>query len=136
MFKNYFFLGLISGLFSSLVCLIYAKVYAGIIVDFSEATSYMQLLSFSLMITIGGCLLKFVMTKIIPNAALSQVLFNILLSGTSILLVFLVLKMDDPEFKDENAAAMIDYFKGYLMPILFVPALSYFSLRPLFVKSL
>lgn len=136
MFKNYFFLGLISGLFSSLICLIYGKVYAGIIVDFSEATGYMHLLSFSLMITIGACLLNFVMTKIIPNATLSQVLFNILLSGTSILLVFLALKQNDPEFKDENAAAMIDYFKGYLMPILFVPALSYFSFRPLFVKSL
>jgi hypothetical protein len=40
--------------------------------------------------------------------------------------------MDDPILKNEDAALMIDYFKGFLMPLLFVPTLSWMSFRPLF----
>lgn len=134
MFKNYFILGLIAGLFSSLVSLAYTKMYASIIVNFSEATSYLYLLSFGLMITMGAAIVNFGLTKVISNLKVADFILNFILSGVSIYFVFHILQQNDPEFKDENAAVMIDYFKGFMMPLAFIPALSYFSFRSLFNK--
>lgn len=134
MFKNYFILGLVAGLFSSLVALGYTKMYASIIVDFSEATSYLHLLSFGLMLTMGAAIVNFGLTKVISNLKVADFILNFLLSGISLYFVFHILKQNDPEFKDENAAVMVDYFKGFMMPLAFIPALSYFSFRTLFNK--
>lgn len=134
MFKNYFFLGLIAGIFSSLVALAYTHLYASKIVDFTEATSYVHLLAFGLMITMGSAVVNFGLTKVISNLKIADFVLNFLLSGVSIYFVFHILQQNDPEFKDENAAIMIDYFKGYMMPLAFIPALSYFSFRSLFTK--
>jgi hypothetical protein len=43
--------------------------------------------------------------------------------------------MDDPKFKNEDAQLFIDYFKGFIMPLIFFPVLSYFTIKPLFEKN-
>jgi hypothetical protein len=45
-----------------------------------------------------------------------------------------VLKSNDPTFKNEDAELMKDFFKGFLMPMLFFPALSWFTFKPLIIK--
>jgi len=134
MFKRFFFLALVSGLFSSLVSWIYSSIYKSMIVDFTEASGYWHLLCFSLMITLGISILGsgiYILTK---NKSLASFICNFILSGFSISLVFYIFTMDDPELKNEDAVAMIDYFKGYLIPIAFIPALSWMSFKPLFIK--
>ena len=37
-------------------------------------------------------------------------------------------------FKNEDAQMMIDYYKGFVMPMLFFPALSWMTFKPLFIK--
>ena len=43
--------------------------------------------------------------------------------------------MSNCKFKNEEAGVMIDYYKCYLMPLLFFPALSLFVLKPIFIKK-
>lgn len=135
MFKRFFFLALTSGIFSSLVSLIYAYAYKSLVkVDFTEATGFLHLICFSLMITLGISILATGIYSIIKSKAVAAFVSGFILSGFSVALVFYILKMNDPEFKNEDAAIMIDYFKGYMVPFAFIPALSWFSFKPLFIK--
>jgi hypothetical protein len=131
-FRNHFIHALLAGVFSTLISWFYVSVYAKNIVDFSEYTSLLKLLGFSLMITIGAAFLSAGISKVVKNKSWNAFLSQFILSGLTIALVFYVLKMDDPVLKNEDAALMIDYFKGFLMPLLFVPTLSWMSFRPLF----
>jgi len=134
MFKRFFFLGLISGVFASIVAWIYSSTYKNMIVDFTEATGFWHLLCFSLMITLGSSIVGTGIYAMLKNKSLAAFSCNFILSGFSIALVFYVFMMNDPEFKNEDATAMIDYFKGYLIPLVFIPALSWMSFKPLFIK--
>lgn len=131
-FRNHFIHALLAGVFSTFISWFYVSVYAKNIVDFSEYTSLLKLLGFSLMITIGAAFLSAGISKVVKNKSWNAFLSQFILSGLTIALVFYVLKMDDPILKNEDAALMIDYFKGFLMPLLFVPTLSWMSFRPLF----
>lgn len=134
MFQRFFFLAVISGLFSSIVAWIYSSVYKNMIADFTEASGYWHLLCFSLMITIGTSILAAGIYTLLKTKPLASFVCNFILSGFSVALVFYVFTMDDPEFKNEDSMAMIDYFKGYLIPFLFIPALSWMTFKPLFIK--
>lgn len=134
MFKRFFFLALASGLFSSLISWIYSSIYKSIIADFTEVSGYWHLLCFSLMITLGISILGAGIYALFKNKAVASFASNFILSGFSVALVFYVFTMNDPEFKNEDSMAMIDYFKGYLIPFVFIPALSWMSFKPLFIK--
>lgn len=135
MFKRFFFLALVSGLFSALTSWIYSSIYKGMIADFTEATGFWHLLSFSLMITLGISILSTGIYTLLKSKSVAAFVCHFILSGFSIALVFYVFTMDDPEFKNEDAMAMIDYFKGYLIPFTFIPALSWMSFKPLFISN-
>jgi len=134
MFQRFFFLAVISGLFSSIVSWIYSSIYKNMIADFTEVSGYWHLLCFSLMITIGTSILAAGIYALLKNKSVAGFVTQFILSGFSVSLVFYVFTMDDPEFKNEDSMAMIDYFKGYLIPFLFIPALSWMSFKPLFIK--
>ncbi|MGV3609675.1 MAG: hypothetical protein ACO1N0_01920 [Fluviicola sp.] len=134
MFQRFFFLAVISGLFSAVVSWIYSSIYKTKIVDFTEATGFWYLLCFSLMITVGISILSAGIYSLFKSKSLASFVCHFILSGFSVALVFYIFTMNDPEFKNEDALAMIDYFKGYLIPFLFIPALSWMSFKPLFIK--
>lgn len=134
MFQRFFFLAVISGLFSSVVSWIYSSIYKNMIADFTEVSGYWRLLCFSTMITIGISILAAGIYALLKNKSVASFVSQFILSGISVSLVFYVFTMNDPEFKNEDSMAMIDYFKGYLIPFLFIPALSWMSFKPLFIK--
>lgn len=134
MFKRFFFLALTAGLFSSIISWAYSSIYKNMIADFTEVSGYWHLLCFSLMITLGVSILGAGIYALLKNKALASFVCNFILSGFSISLVFYVFTMNDPEFKNEDSMAMIDYFKGYLIPLVFIPALSWMSFKPLLIK--
>lgn len=134
MFKRFFFLAITAGLFSSVIAWAYSSFYKNTIADFTEVTGFWHLLCFSLMITLGISILGTGIYALLKNKSLASFICHFILSGFSISLVFYVLAMDDPEFKNEDAMAMIDYFKGYMIPFVFIPALSWMSFKPLFIK--
>ncbi|WP_343631073.1 hypothetical protein [Fluviicola sp.] len=134
MFKRFFFLAVIAGLFASLISWIYSSVYKNMIADFTEVSGYWHLLCFSAMITLGISILGAVIYALVKNKSAASFTCNFILSGFSVSLVFYVFTMNDPEFKNEDSMAMIDYFKGYLIPFVFIPALSWMTFKPLFIK--
>lgn len=135
MFKRFFFLALTAGLFSTLISWAYSSVYKSMIADFTEVSGFWHLLCFSLMITLGISILATGIYALLKNKSLAAFISSFILSGFSVSLVFYVFSMDDPEFKNEDAMAMIDYFKGYLIPFVFIPALSWMSFKPLFISN-
>jgi hypothetical protein len=120
MFARIFSLGIISSLFATFVSVVYTSFYTNVIVDFSEVASVIKILAYNVMIGTFASILFFGISKIITNKSIATFLFNLLLSGVSIALVFYVLKSNDPTFKNEDAELMKDFFKGFLMPMLFL----------------
>lgn len=135
MFKGSFLTGIISGIVATIACLVYSNLYAGMLVDFTEATSTLKILSNCMMVSMIGCFVFFGLSKVFKNARIAEFLFNLLVTLASLATVFLFLKSNDPEFKNEDAQMMIDYYKGFVMPMLFLPALSWMTFKPLFIKS-
>ena len=136
MFKKVFFLGLSAGILATVACLVYSKMYYSILVDFSEAAGIVKLLSNCMLATMVGCFVYFGLSKMFKKAHIAEFLFNLLITLATIGLVFYILKSDDPTFKeDSDAALMSDYYKTFLMPMLFFPALAWVTLKPLFVKA-
>lgn len=134
MFKRIFLHCLTAGLFSTFVSYLYTSFYKGIIVDFTEVMGIKQLLTYNLIFAMAVCFVFFALTRTIKRQNIASFIMSFLLSAISIGLVFYVLKTNDPTFKNEDAELMKDFFKGFLMPMLFFPALSWFTFKPLFVK--
>jgi len=134
MFKNSFFLGLIAGIASSIACYAYSKFYYSIIVDFSEAVNLTTILAGCFGFTVFAAIMRYGLKRIINSNRLSEVSVNLIISMVSIGLVFYVLNTNDPQFKNEDAQLMADFYKGFIMPMLSFPALAWFTFTPLFTK--
>ena len=128
MFKKSLLLGVISGLLSGIVSIIFQKVYAHSLgSDFIDIVKPINIISASLF---GGILAatgfwlfdKWLKTK-------GEIVFNflfVILSFASILwplAVKLPLTVDTPEL-----------FPGMVIPMHFFPALAWFTLKPIFIK--
>lgn len=135
MFKRTFFLALSAGILATVAAIIYSKAYFGIIVDFSEAVPITKMVAHNMLFTMAGCFLFFGLNYIFKQKFIAEFLFNLLITLVSIGMVFVVLKAEDPVFKNEDAALFIDYYKGFLMPMIFFPALSWMTLKPLFFSK-
>jgi hypothetical protein len=141
MIKKLIIQSLSAGALATIVSTLYTNFYYGKLIkdfsiaDFSESVNIQTILKYDFFAVLIGGLIFFVISKLIKNNAISNFVFNFLVSLICITLVFGVLKMKDPVFKNEDAQLFIDYYKGFLMPLLFVPALSWFTLKPLIIKS-
>ena len=126
-----------TALLAALACFLYATFYYTL-VDFSEGLSkYIIFIAF-----FKNCLLAATLMSIIyyslkgfllKRGILADLLSGLLFSAASVALVFYVLKMQDPVFKTEDAQLFVDFYKGFLMPMLFFPILAWFTLKPLFL---
>ena len=134
-FKKVFTLGLISGLFAFVICVVYTQAYYSILVDFSEGAEVSIMLSYCTGGTMAGCFLYFAIRKIIKNTAIANFIFNIIISSIPLTLVFMVLAQNDIEFKNKDAFEMVEYYKGFILPMLFLPSLSWMTFKPLLIKE-
>jgi len=135
MFKQFFFLGLFSAVSSLILAFIYSEIYFDHIADFSEGFSMIFFGSFYLSVGLLACFLMVGIRYIIAKSTSAETVFNSLFSMGTLFLVFYLLKMNDPEFSKEEAVIMEDYYKSFIIPMLFFPLLTWFSLRPLIIKS-
>jgi hypothetical protein len=133
--KQTFIWGVSSIILATFVSLAYTQIYHKMIVDFSEGVSFFQLLALNTAIGFLAVILTAVFRKIISNKSISLFISNALLFVAAFGFVFGILGMDDVTFKNEDAALFVEYFKGYLMPLVFIPFLAWFSLSPLFSKK-
>jgi hypothetical protein len=135
MFKKIFFAGCASFVLAMLAGLTYSSVYFSMLVDFSEMVNFQTILTYYAMLSAGFILVNYGANRLVKNVRTGDFLFNLVLSGVSFAAVFMVLKMEDPIFKNEDAQLMIDYYKGFFMPLLFFPALSWMTMKPLFTLN-
>lgn len=129
MFKRSFLLGLVAGLLAGVASLVYQKVYASSLgTDFAGIVKPVSILTASLFMGLLAALLYWALTKWIGNKG--EVVFNfllVILSFAGILFPFaaqLPLDIEMPEL-----------FPGLVVPMLFFPALAWFTLKPLFIRS-
>jgi ABC-type branched-subunit amino acid transport system permease subunit len=129
MFKKSLALGLVSGLLAGIAGVIYAHLYYTINeADFSKVASTINILAASLfggvLAAIGYTLLdKWLRTRgeIVFNLVFTLISFISLLAPIA---VRLPRNIDTPEL-----------FPGMVIPMHFFPALAWFTLKPLFIKS-
>jgi ABC-type branched-subunit amino acid transport system permease subunit len=129
MLKKSLGLGLVSGLLAGIAGVIYAHLYYTINeADFSKVASTVNILAASLfggvLASIGYTLLdKWLKTRgeIVFNLVFTLISFITLLGPIA---VRLPRNIDTPEL-----------FPGMVIPMHFFPALAWFTLKPLFIKS-
>jgi hypothetical protein len=129
MFRKIFFLSICAGIFSSVACIVYNRVY-----HFAFGTDYSRLVNEASLIGINlfACLLAgigyWVMRKLFGDRG--EIIFNIsftFLSFASILAplaISLPLEVQNPEL-----------FPGLAVPMLFFPAMGWYTLKPIFIKE-
>ena len=135
MFKNIFLLAIVSTVFSSIFSFVYMNIYFEKIVNFSESFGILSVFTNTLFAFMIGSFVYFGITKLIKKDNIADSVFNLIVTMVTFMSIFQVLQMVDPEFKNEDASVMVDYYKCYLMPLLFFPALSWFVLKPIFIKK-
>lgn len=135
MFKNFFILGVISAIAATVACYVYTSMYYSIIVDFSEANGMVVLASYCLLVGMSACVLNVISRKILKNQTIADFVFNVLFALASIGFVFIVLDAKDPNFQSEDAQLFEEFYKGFLMPMLFFPFLTWFTFKPLIIKK-
>ncbi|TNF46384.1 MAG: hypothetical protein EP305_11280 [Bacteroidetes bacterium] len=135
MFKQTLIHGIVSAILASIACLIYTGFYFSVLVDFSEAAGTLHVISTCFMVVLAASFIHFGIRKVINNENIADTVFGLLFAACSLGSVFYILKSNDPVFKNEDAALMIDYYKGFVMPMLFFPALAWFSVKPLFLNK-
>ena len=129
MFKKSLALGILSGLLAGIAGVIYAHLYYTINeADFSKVASTINILAASLfggvLAAIGYTLLdKWLKTRgeIVFNLVFTLISFISLLAPIA---VRLPRNIDTPEL-----------FPGMVIPMHFFPALAWFTLKPIFIKS-
>lgn len=114
------------------VSIIYVYGYKQI-VDFTEKVHVFNLLSYHLLV-LSGTFILYALSRFLPAKPIFIFLTNLLLAGSCLVFVFVILNMDDVQFQNEDSQLFADYYKGFLMPLAFIPQLSWFVVQPLFSK--
>jgi len=129
MLKKLLLLGVISGLLAGIASIIYQKVYAASLGEgFNETVTIAKILGSSLAGTLIAAIGYLLLSKVLKGN--TEPVFNLLftiLSFVTILAPFaakLPMTIEAPEL-----------FPGLTIPMHFFPALAWFTLKPLFAKS-
>jgi len=129
MFKRSLFLGILSGLFAGIASLVYQKVYASSLgEDFASIANPSAIIAISLFAGIVAALLYWAFSKWLGNK--SEIVFNIVLVVSSFASILAPFAMKLP-FDIETP----ELFPGLIVPMHFFPALAWFTLKPLFIRS-
>jgi hypothetical protein len=129
MFKKSILLGVFAGSLAGVASIIYQKVYASSLgEDFITIAKPVGIIASSVFAGLLAAMGYFLITKWLKESG--EVVFNfvfVILTFASIMAPFattLPLEVETPEL-----------FPGLIVPMHFFPALAWFTLKPLFIKS-
>jgi len=129
MFKKAFLLGFLSGLLAGIAAVIYQKVYAASLgADFATIAKPLNIFLTTILSGLIAAVGFWVTNKWLTNKG--EIVFNLLfaiLSFASILPAF--------AFRLPTTVEMPELFPGLVVPMHFFPALAWFTLKPLFIKT-
>lgn len=129
MFKKIFFHSLIAGILASVAGLIYNRIYFfATEADFSRVLNSGSIIGLNIMVCLVAGMLYWVLVKSLKKKG--EVVFSFLFSIISFacvmipILISLPLKVQSPEL-----------FPGLAVPMVFFPAMAWYTVKPLFTLS-
>jgi hypothetical protein len=131
MFKRTLFLGITAGILSGVACAIFAKVFYeanGNMLDYSTVVNTTMMFGACIFSCVVAGIGYWLLDKVLKSKG--QIVFNFLftiLSFASIIAPFAMTLPLDLEFPE--------MFPSLVVPMHFFPALIWFTLQPLFIKS-
>jgi ABC-type branched-subunit amino acid transport system permease subunit len=131
MFKKSLLLGIVSGLLAGLAGVVYARLYYSINeADFSAVVTSLKIFAASLfggvLAAVGYTLLdRWLKTR-------GEIVFNLLFTLISFASLLIPIAAKLPRTIDPQELFL---FPGMVIPMHFFPALAWYTLRPLFIRS-
>lgn len=126
MFKTIFFQSIIAGILASAAGIIYNRIYFfATEVDFSKVLNTGSIIGLNIMVCIAAGIIFFLLKKwMIKNG---EIVFNFLFSIISFACVIIPISISLP-----LKIQMPELFPGLAVPMVFFPAVSWFTIRPLY----
>jgi hypothetical protein len=129
MFKRIFYHGLIASLLSAIAAFIYKRIYFfATEADFSKVLSTQRIIGLSLFICLLISLLNYGLFRWLKNKG--EIIFNFLLSMLSFASVIIPISITLP-----LNVPYPELFPGLAVPMVFFPAIAWFTLNPLFTHN-
>ena len=129
MFKKIFYHSLFAGILASIAGLIYNRIYLfATLADFSKVLNTGSIIGLNIMVCIAAGMIYWALVKLLTKKG--DILFGFLFSIISFACVMipisisLPLKIQSPEL-----------FPGLAVPMVFFPAIAWFTVKPLFSFS-
>jgi len=127
MFKKHFFHGLISGIMAAIAAIIYNRIhFFATEADFSRIINLGTMISANLIVCLLISILYFLFLNFFKGKSIA--VFHILLSVGSFAAIIIPISISLP-LNIKNP----ELFPGLAVPMIFFPALAWFTFKPLFV---
>lgn len=129
MFKRIFFHGLTAALFTAIAAIIYTRIYFfATEADFSKVLNTVSIIGFSIILCLLAAFLYWGMIAWLKKRG--ELIFNFLFSIISFACVMIPISLTLPlDFK------FPELFPGLAVPMVFFPAISWYTVKPLFTKQ-
>jgi hypothetical protein len=126
MFKKYFIHGLVSGIMAALAAIIYYRIhFFAMQADFSRILGIPRIVSLNILYCLIAAFLNWFLVLWLKQKG--EIVFNFLFSILSLALIIIPISISLPldiEFPE--------LFPGLAIPMIFFPALSWYTIAPLF----
>jgi hypothetical protein len=129
MFKKVFLHALLSAVLAAVAALIYNRIYFfATEVDFSKVLDATKLIAFSILVCMLAALVHAGLTRIFKKR--SEIIFNFLFSIISFAGAMVPISISLP-----LAVHSPELFPGLAVPMVFFPAMAWYTVNPLFLKK-
>jgi hypothetical protein len=129
MFKRVFFHGLMASVLSALAAIIYTRIYFfATETDFSKVLGFQRILGLSLLTCMVTALVNYGIIKWLKRNG--EIVFNFLFSALSFAAVMIPISITLP-----LGVQLPELFPGLAVPMVFFPAIAWYTLNPLFVHK-
>ncbi len=126
MFKKIFLHAALAGILASLAGIIYNRIYSfATETDFSQVLNMGRIIGFSVMISMLAALLNYVLIRWLKKNG--QILFNFLFSIISFAAIIVPISISLP-----LSVKFPELFPGLAVPMVFFPAMAWYTLNPIF----
>ncbi len=130
MFKKYFYHGLISGIMAALAAIIYNRIhFFATEADFSGIINLRTMISLNLLMCLIFSIAYYFFMIIFKNKGI--IIFHILVSVLSFSAVIIPISISLP-----LSVRNPELFPGLAVPMVFFPAIAWFTFKPLFIFDL
>jgi tellurite resistance protein TehA-like permease len=138
MFKNYFFLGIATGIVASGGSIAYSSFYNHELFDFSLVVGPVMIVATCLFVAVAASVVAWVFDKVLKSWG--EFVFNSFFAVVSMASIMLPIKFEIPpalltQLHESTFEGVEMFFPIFAIPMHFFPVLSWFALKPLFFRK-